>query len=143
MAKIYPNHCHCPQTSLKLQERGGTVTHTLQVLHTLSWHHPSGRALVQLALAPTQNYYSYTHDLLGGVEGEVKSPNGSPVRWQENTELLSVCGLTGTPQRVPLLGLGGKGCSLACTGQMSMETDFLLCHRQRRSYLFGVISGLV
>ena len=40
------------------------------------------------------------------------SPSGSPVRLQGNTELLSVCGLTGTPQRVSLLGLGGKVCSL-------------------------------
>ena len=32
-------------------------------------------------------------------------------RRQENTALLSNCGLTGTPQRVSLLGLGGKGCS--------------------------------
>ena len=87
------------------------MTHALQVLHTLQWHHSGGRALVQLAQAPTQDYHSYTHALLGGVEGEVTSPSGSPVRLQENTELLSVCGLTGTPQRVSLLGLGGKECS--------------------------------
>ena len=111
MAKIQPNHCHCPSTPLKLQERGGTVTHALQVLHTLQWHHPAGRALLQLAQAPTQDYHSYTHALLGGDEKEVTSPSGSPVRLQENTELLSVCGLTGTPQRVSLLGLGGKECS--------------------------------
>ena len=70
-----------------------------------------GRALTQLAQAPTQDYHSYTHALLGGVDEEVTSPNGSPVRWQENTELLSLCGLTGTPQRISLLGLGGKECS--------------------------------
>ena len=87
------------------------MTHALQVLHTLQWHHPGGPALLQLAQAPTQDYHSYTHTLLGGVEDEDKSPSGSPVRLQENTELLSVCGLTGTPQRVSLLGLGGKGCS--------------------------------
>ena len=87
------------------------MTHALQVLHTLQWHHPGGRALLQLAQAPTQDYHSYTHALLGGVEGEVTSPSGSPVRSQENTVLLSVCGLTGTPQRVSLLGLGGKECS--------------------------------
>ena len=87
------------------------MTHALQVLHTLQWHHPGGRALLQLAQAPTQDYHSYTHALLGGVEDEDKSPSGSPVRIQENTELLSVCGLTGTPQRVSLLGLGGKECS--------------------------------
>ena len=87
------------------------MTHTQHVLHTLQWHHPGGRALLQLAQAPTQDYHSYTHALLGGVEGEVTSPGGSPVKWQANTELLSICGPTGTPQRVSLLGLGGKECS--------------------------------
>ena len=87
------------------------MTHALQVLHTLQWHHPGGRALQQLAQAPTQDHHSYTYTPLGGVEGGVTSPNGSPVRLQENTELLSVCGLTGTPQRVSLLGLGRKECS--------------------------------
>ena len=84
------------------------MTHALQVLHTLQWHHPGGRALLQLAQAPTQDYHSYTHALLGGVEVEVKSPSGSPARIQETTELLSVCGLTGTSQHVSLLGLGGE-----------------------------------
>ena len=92
------------------------MTHALQVLHTLQWHHPSGRALLQLAQAPTQDYHSYTHALLGGVEDEDKSPSGSPVRIQENTELLSACGLTRTPQRVSLLGLGGKECSWGLHG---------------------------
>ena len=87
------------------------MTHALQVLHTLQWHHPGGRALLQLSQAPTQDYQSYTHALLGGVENEDKSPSGSPVRLQESTEFLSFCGLTGTPQRVSLLGLGVKGCS--------------------------------
>ena len=74
------------------------------------------RALAHLAQAPTQAYHSYTHALLGGVDEEVTSPNGSPVRWQENPELLSVCGLTGTPQRVSLLGLGGKECFFGMQG---------------------------
>ena len=34
----------------------------------LQWHHPDGRALLQLAQVPTQDYHSYTHALLGGVE---------------------------------------------------------------------------
>ena len=38
-------HCHSAPTQLKLQEKGGTVTRPLQVLHTLQWHHPGGRAL--------------------------------------------------------------------------------------------------
>ena len=36
----------------------------------LQWHHPGGRALLQLAQAPTQDYHSYTHALLGVVEGQ-------------------------------------------------------------------------
>ena len=32
------------------------------------WHHPAGRALQQLAQVPTQDYHSYTHPLLGGLE---------------------------------------------------------------------------
>ena len=75
-----------------------------------------GRALGHEAQAPTQDYHSYTHALLGGVGEEITSPNGSPVRWQENTELLSVCGLAGTPQHVSLLGIGGKECSLNVHG---------------------------
>ena len=41
------------------------MTHALQVLHTLQWDHPGGRALGPLAQAPTQDYHSYTHTLLG------------------------------------------------------------------------------
>ena len=33
------------QPSQNLREKGGTVTRPLQVLHTLQWHHPGGRAL--------------------------------------------------------------------------------------------------
>ena len=84
------------------------MTHALQVLHTLQWHHPWWASTCAIGSSPTQDYHSYTHSLLGVVGEEVTSPNGSPVRWQENTELLSFCGLTGTPQRVSLLGLGGK-----------------------------------
>ena len=67
------------------------MTHALQVLHTLQWHHPGGRALGHLAQAPTQDYHSYTHTLLGVVEEYVVGPR----RRQENTALLSNCGLTG------------------------------------------------
>ena len=88
------------------------MTDALQVLCTLQWHHPGGRAILQLAQAPTQDHHSYTHALLGGVEEEDTSPSDSPVRLQANTELLSVCGPTGTPQRISLLGLGGKWCSV-------------------------------
>ena len=56
------------------------MTHALQVLHTLQWHHPGRRALLQLAQAPTQDYHSYTHALLGGVEDKVVGPNDPPVK---------------------------------------------------------------
>ena len=71
------------------------MTHALQVLHTLQRHHPGGRALLQLAQAPTQDYHSYTHTLLGVVEDHVVGPNDPPVKEQENTALLSNCCLTG------------------------------------------------
>ena len=78
------------------------MTHALQVPHTLQWHHPGGRALLQLAQAPTQDYHSYTHTLLGVVEEHVVGPNDPPVKEQENTALLSNCGLTGdTTTRFP------------------------------------------
>ena len=96
------------------------MTHALQVLHTRQWHHLGWVALAQLAQAPTQDYHPYTQALLGGVEEEVTSPNGSPVRREENTELLSVCSLTGTPQRVSLLGPGGEEFSL---GVHSADVD--------------------
>ena len=73
---------------------------------------PRGRkASSTRKIKPQTSNDSYTHALLGGVEGEVTSLSGSPVRLQENTDLLSVCGLTGTPQRVSLLGPRGKECS--------------------------------
>ena len=34
----------------------------------LQWHHLGGRAQLQLAQATTQDYHSYTHALLGGVD---------------------------------------------------------------------------
>ena len=42
----------------------------------------------------------------------VAGPSGPPVKGQENTALLSDFGLTGTPLRVSLSGLGGKECSV-------------------------------
>ena len=49
-----------------------------------------------------------------------ESPNGSPVRVQKNTKLITVCGLTGTPHRVSLLGLRGKECS-GCVQSVDVE----------------------
>ena len=92
----------------------------------LQWRHPGGRALLQLAQAPTQEFHPCTHALLRGVEDEDKSHSGSPVRMQEHTELLSFCGLTGTPQRVSLLGLGGKGCSCSLHSVNVLEVGLRL-----------------
>ena len=64
------------------------------------------------AQALTQANHSYTHTLLGVVEEHVSGPSGPPVKGQENTALLSDCGLTGMPLRVSLSGLGGKECSV-------------------------------
>ena len=77
----------------------------------LQWHHPGERALLQLAQASTQDYHSYTHALLGGDEDEDKSPSGSPVKKTREHSAAKQLWPTGKPQRVSLLGLGGKGCS--------------------------------
>ena len=61
------------------EKHAGQETPLLYTLY-LQWHHPGGRALLQLAQAPTQDYHSYTHALLGGHEDEDKSPSGSPVK---------------------------------------------------------------
>ena len=119
------------------------MTHALQVLHTLQWHHPGGRALLQLAQASTQDYHSYTHALRGGFEGEVTSSSSSPVKRQANTELLSICGLTGKPQRVSLLGLGGNECSRG-VHRAYVDGVGLLALPQAEAELFVcVISALV
>ena len=64
------------------------------------------------AQALTQAYQSSTHTLLGVGEEHVSGPSAPPVKEQENTALLSDCGLTGTPLRVSPSGLGGKECSV-------------------------------
>ena len=49
---------------------------------------------------------------IGVVQGEVSVRGGPPVKVQENTALLSDCGLTGTSQHVFLSGLWGKESSI-------------------------------
>ena len=49
------------------EKHAGQVTPRLYTPY-LQWHHPDRRALLQLAQAPTQDYHSYTHPLLGVVE---------------------------------------------------------------------------
>ena len=88
------------------------------------------------AQALTQVYHSYTHTLLGVVEQHVPGPIGPSVKVQDNTALLSDCGLTGTPLRVSLSGLGGKECSVCVhsvyddvvrlSSPLTAEVQFLL-----------------
>ena len=64
------------------------------------------------ARALPQACHCYTHTLLGVVEEHVPGPIGPPVKVQDNTALLSNCGLTGTPLRVSLSGLEEEECSV-------------------------------
>ena len=78
----------------------------------LQWHHPGGRALLQLAQAPTQDYHSYTHTLLGVVEEHVVGPNDPPVKkTREHSAAKQLWPNRGRHNAFPLLGLGGKRCS--------------------------------
>ena len=45
VAKTLTSPLPQPTNPAKIAEKGGTVTHPLQVLHTLRWHHPGRRAL--------------------------------------------------------------------------------------------------
>ena len=78
----------------------------------LQWHHPVRRALLQLAQATTQDYHSYTHSLLGGVEEQVVSPNDPPVKkMREHSAAKQLWPNRGRHNSFPLLELGGKRCS--------------------------------
>ena len=78
----------------------------------LQSHHPGGRALLQLAQAPTQDYHSYTHTLLGVVEDHVSGPNDPPVKkTREHSAAKQLWPNRGRHNAFPLLGLGWKGCS--------------------------------
>ena len=67
---------HCPANE---EKHAGQETPLLYTPY-LQWHHPGGRALLQLAQAPTQDYHSHTHALLGVVADQVVSPNDPPVK---------------------------------------------------------------
>ena len=78
----------------------------------LQWHHPGGRALLQLDQAPTEDYHSYTHTLLGVVEEHVVGPNDPPVKaTREDSAAKQLWPNKGRHNAFPLLGLGGKRCS--------------------------------
>ena len=71
------------------------MTHALQVLHTLQWHHPGGRALCNWlkpplrTTTPTRTLYWVLLKNMSWVLGTLLR------RGRENTALLSNCGLTG------------------------------------------------
>ena len=93
------------------------MTHALQVLHTLQWHHPGGRALLQLALAPTKDNHSYTHTLLGFVEEHGVGPSDPPVKkTREHSAAKQLWPNRGRHNAFPLLGLAGKRCSFCVHG---------------------------
>ena len=114
------------------------MTHTLQVLHTLQWHHPGGRALLQLAQAPTQDYHSYTHALLGGVEDEDKSPSGSPVRrTREHRATKRLWPNRDATTRFPARAWREGVLLLRAQRDMLMESGYWPCHSWlKRSLLF-------
>ena len=70
-------------------------------------------------------------------------PSGSPVKWQANTELLSICGPAGTPQRVSLLGLGGKECSCGVHSAYVDEVGLRTLPQAEAELFVCVISALV
>ena len=82
------------------------MTHALQVLHTLLWTQPLKDDTIQAC-------HTYTQTLFGVSVEKVEGPSGLPAKLQANTASLSGCGLTGTPLRAPLPGLGGEECTAA------------------------------
>ena len=87
----------------------------------LQWHCPGGRALLQLAQAPTQDYHSYTHALPGVVGGQVVSPNDPPVKKaREHSAAKQLWPNRRRHNAFPLLGLGGKRCS-SCVHSVDVD----------------------
>ena len=93
--------------------------------------------MVLEAAALTKAYHSYTHPLLGVVQEEVSGPSAPRVNVQENTDLLSDCGLPGTSLHITLSGLGGEECSicvhsvndgeLGLSATLPAEAQFVVC----------------
>ena len=76
-------HCHYPpKTLLKFLEAGGTVTHALQVLHTLLWTQPSKDDIIQA-------FHSHMHTLLGAAVKEVVGPTGQKSEKREASKTQS------------------------------------------------------
>ena len=105
------------------------MTHALLVLHTLQWHHPGGRALLQLAQAPTQDYHSYTHALLGGVEDKAVGPNDPPVKkTRENSAAKQLSPNRDVTTRFPARALRGAWMSMEsnCPRHSSLRCSYLI-----------------
>ena len=92
------------------------------------------------AQALTYAYHSYAHTLLGVVEEHVSCPNGPPSKERDYTALLSDCGLTGTPLRVSLLRLGGKGCSVCVHSVYDEQVGLSWPLLAEAQFVDGVIS---
>ena len=111
---------HCPPGLHALWP----CAHALTVLHTLQWHHPCGRALLLLAQAPTQDYHSYTHAPLGGVEDKVPGPNDPPVKeTREHSAAKQLWPNRDVTTRFLARAWRGKGAQVGCTARMSMESN--------------------
>ena len=120
------------------------MTHALQVLHSLQWHHPGGRALLQLAQAPTQDYHSYTHSLLGVFEEHVVGPNDPPVKkTREHSAAKQLWPNRGRHNAFPLLGLGGKRCSFRVHGADVDEVGLPARPQEEAELFVCVICALV
>ena len=112
------------------------MTHALQVLHTLQWHHPGGRALLQPAQAPTQDYHSYTHTVLGVVGEHVVGPSDPPVKkTREHSAAKQLWPDRGRHNAFPLLELGGKRCSCVHGADVD-EVGLPALPQAEGSYLF-------
>ena len=126
---------------IKRQER--VHLHSI-CLHTLQWHHPGGRALLQLAQAPTQDYHSYTHTLLGVVEEHVVGPSDPPVKkTREHSAAKQLWPNRGRHNAFPLLGLGGKRCSFCVHGADVDEVGLPALPKAEAELLVCVICALV
>ena len=99
---------------------------------------------MQLAQAPTQDYHSYTHTLLGVVEEHVVGPSDPPVKkTREHSAAKQLWPNRRRHNAFPLLGLGGKGCFF-CVHDADVDGVGLPALPQAEAELFGcVICALV
>ena len=90
----------------------------------------------QLAQAPTQDYHSYTHTLLGVVEEHVVGPSDPPVKkTRQHSAAKQLWPNRGRHNAFPLLGLGGKRCSFCVHGADVEEVGLPALPQAEGSYL--------